>query len=136
MDVNEIKENLSKTTMQLLEIASDICNNSISYNIEYIVRKLNPQEEDNKKELKKFIKKKHINIDELSKLIHNEKESISWIDSQILLSEYDRTLLLVTLVKKIQTKKLQDQEIMFHCAVALPPYFNNKDKFDVNWQIL
>jgi len=132
ISIEKIKEDFGNIQNSLFKLFKKQCINTLSDNIVYIIENITEDsfdyeksETEKKEELSNSRKS---SLSELTSIIYNQQDKISWIDLTILYSDIDETIIKCTLVKLNKTEK----DINYHCALTLPSLNYNGERYDIN----
>jgi hypothetical protein len=142
---NNIEEEIENLTTKLLDLVNLSCWNDISGNLMFILSNISEVGEENffiqrsnrnklnKKKIPKSFNEVMIRVKEIYDLIYD-------INLYVYKSEKHRTIIEIRYFLKSELpsdyqKTIVNNSPMLHCKIAIPPYNNKKNKFDVNWEL-
>ncbi len=141
MTAEELKENILKTSHDIIRIAREKCNNNFSDNIEFVIRRFDVADLDffalNKLRKETYEKSTKLPVDKVVQELYSDLSGLLWIDLMIYKAEKNRTIIEVLLIKRQSNESVGDQELRpsFHGGISTPQYAaDSNDRFDVNWQ--
>ena len=141
MTTEELKENILKTTHEILKTARETCVNNFSDNIEFVIRRFDIGNmnfiELNKLRKKTYKKSSKLTIDKVVQELYGDLQVLSWIDLILYKAEQDRTIIEIQLIKRQPNEFVDSQELRpsFHAGIPTPQYATDSHvKFDINWQ--
>ncbi|ABQ05323.1 hypothetical protein [Flavobacterium johnsoniae] len=142
---NNIKEKIENLTIRLLEIVHLHCWNNISKNLMFILSDISEVKGENffikRRNKNKLNKKKNPkNLNEVIEDLQEIYDLIYDINLYVYKSEKHKTIIEIQyfLKSKLDTDYLKtaaNNPPMLHCKIAQPPYKNDQEKFDVNWEL-
>jgi hypothetical protein len=145
MKQEEFKYRLIESTKKLIDLSQPMVTNTISENVEFLVEPNNRSYSNhlNELEISKLdqinqVAGQHFKPDKTSELLVDSGLVPLWINSEINRSTKSRTI-----VKLICSRRFRDEMDLnakgdefppFRPLVALPPWYKEDKKFDINWK--
>lgn len=147
---NTLKENLKKATSSLIDMAKELCWNTISDDCVYIISEIDDSVGNNFIERAKIRKKNNDkktpkSLSEIIPKLHQIFDNLYDINLYIYRALPNKTIIEIRyFLKTSHTPEyyptIKNNPPMLHCKVATPPYasdfFNTtKMKFDIHWEL-
>ncbi|MFZ6051533.1 hypothetical protein [Halocola ammonii] len=145
MKEEELRNRLVKSTEKLILLSQDLVSNSLSGNTKFLIEPNDRTESEhlNEKEIQKLhefnqLEGQLFDFDETSELLVDEGIVPLWVNSEIVHSTKERTV-----VKLICSRRLREEGELnnlvsefppFQPLFSLPPWFQVGKKFDINWR--
>lgn len=152
MTKENLETKIADATSRLITIASDFCWNDISKNYFYLLSEIDETIGKNYFERNKIRKRVNDSISpkslqEITQDLALLYDNLYDINLYIYKASKDKTIIEIKYFLKTSHTKdfyetIKNNEPMWHCKIANPPYWNSikntakqEKKFDVNWQL-
>ena len=142
MTPKTLKKDIQISIHRLLEMVKDLCTNTISENLVYLVSEIKDTELNANEELKKRIRennvKEPISFENAIDILLAEFENLYDINIYIHKAEKNRTIVDIRFYTKLSFERHHRRAVKFrgpmlHCKISNPMYYQ-EGKFDLNWE--
>lgn len=145
MEKEKFRNHLNEATVAVLKLTTKFCYNTLSEDTEYIIVPNSRDKSEHLDQLENDVldrwnekKAKKLTSEEVVNLLCHENRVPLWID--ILVLESAKNLTIVELLCSRRLRK--EAELMYHdkippfnIGVALPSWYKQNCKFDINWRV-
>lgn len=152
MNKENLETKIADATTSLITIASELCWNTTSTNCYYLLSEIDETSGKNLFEGNKI--RKEVNEGKTPKSLQEITQDLAFlydnlydINFYIYKASKDKTIIEIKYFLKTSHTKdfyetIKNNDPMWHCKIAIPPYLNaigktakEEKKFDVNWQL-